>query len=80
MATETTAAQHNAAALIRAIKDVALSFETADTETLQLVHAGLGDHFTTVSAPGTLVNATEQRVLGLMWAEYEQELDRRRGE
>ena len=64
--------------LLEAIKMISRSLDSAATDTLERTHALLEAHFFEVTGSGSLDNAAEQRVLGVLWAEVEVALDRRR--
>lgn len=68
--------------LLAAIRILVGAIDDASTEVLEAVHAQVGDDFMELvdrSVPGDLSNVNSQRLLGTLWAEFEQVLDARRG-
>ena len=66
--------------LFAAIKIVARSFHEAPIESLAVTHLQVYEYLMDIieSTPrGDLSNATEQRVLGSIWAELEEAIDQR---
>lgn len=54
---------------------ISRAVDTAPVEVLEEAHALIEQHFLSVTASGSLENAAEQRVLGVLWAEVETALD-----
>ncbi|MEE8408040.1 MAG: hypothetical protein V3T05_00410 [Myxococcota bacterium] len=64
--------------LFEALKAIAAECERGSTEVLAKVHALLGDYFLEVTTPyGRSDNKIEQRMVGSLWAELEEIIDRR---
>lgn len=66
--------------LLEAAQVLCRSLSAASPETLETAHALIGRYLHAVvdAAGGSLENAAEQRVLGILWAEIEIALDARR--
>lgn len=64
--------------LAAAVRLISRSLDGAGLETLEGAHAILEKHFLVVIAAGSTDNFSEQRVLGVLWAEIEVEIDKRR--
>ncbi len=64
--------------LFEALKTIASECERGPTDVLAKIHALLGDHFLEVTKPyGRADNEIEQRMVGALWAELEEVIDRR---
>lgn len=74
------AEEASAAEIFAMVQTIARSFKDAPLETLVQVHAMVRDRLMDLidhTPPGDFSNATEQRVLGTMWAECEEAIDAR---
>ncbi len=64
--------------LFEALQTIAAECERGSTEVLTKVHALLGDYFLELTEPfGRADNKIEQRMVGALWAEIEEIIDRR---
>ena len=71
-------ARYSPEGLVEAIQMISRSIDGASLDTLERAHAVLEVRFFEVIESGSLDNAAEQRILGILWAEIEVEIDKRR--